>query len=334
MKEGVSRLKYFIITVDTEGDNLWGKKSTDKVTTVNATKIPIFQELCEKFCFKPVYLVNYEMTEDAFFIDYISPKIEKGLCEIGMHLHAWNMPGSHPLEARKDITPGLPYLIEYPIEVMEEKISIMTNQITNRFGVKPKTHRAGRWAMDERYFELLKKYGYTVDCSVTPHVSWKSSPGYTKDSCGSDYRNAPESPYFVHGDAEENMILEIPMTIRERVKYNATPERWNIKGIKRAIRCRMIGNLTWLRILDESVDGQLRIIQQDNSEYLMFMLHSSELIAGNNFFQTENQVRKFYENMETVFRTASQSRAGITLKEYKKVLVNKEGTIHVTDNNK
>ena len=311
-------MKYFIITVDTEGDNLWGKITSDRVTTENAKKIPVFQELCEKYSFKPVYLVNYEMAEDAYFIDYISPKAEKGLCEIGMHLHAWNMPGAQPLRARTDITPGLPYLIEYPLEAMEEKIAIMTDLITNRFGVKPKTHRAGRWAMDERYFELLNKYGYTVDCSVTPHVSWKSSPGYTKDSCGSDYRNAPESPNFVYGDEEENNLLEVPMTIRGKVKYSVSPPKLNLTGIKRAIRCKMIGSTTWLRILDENVDGQLQIIKQDNSEYLMFMLHSSELIAGNNFFQTEKQVRKFYENMEIVFQAASQTRAGITLNEYRK----------------
>ena len=54
-------MKKFIITVDTEGDNLWGYKEGDTITTNNALYIPRFQELCENYGFKPVYLTNYEM---------------------------------------------------------------------------------------------------------------------------------------------------------------------------------------------------------------------------------------------------------------------------------
>lgn len=53
-------MKYFIITVDTEGDNLWNWKEGKEITTQNAKAIPKFQELCERFKFKPVYLINYE----------------------------------------------------------------------------------------------------------------------------------------------------------------------------------------------------------------------------------------------------------------------------------
>ena len=53
-------MPYFIITVDTEGDNLWKWKKGDPISTQNAVLIPRFQELCEKYNFKPVYLMNYE----------------------------------------------------------------------------------------------------------------------------------------------------------------------------------------------------------------------------------------------------------------------------------
>ncbi|MDR8263551.1 deacetylase, partial [Acinetobacter baumannii] len=48
----------FLITIDTEGDNLWQKH--DSITTENARYLPRFQQLCEKYGFKPVYLTNYE----------------------------------------------------------------------------------------------------------------------------------------------------------------------------------------------------------------------------------------------------------------------------------
>ena len=54
-------MKYFIITVDTEGDNLWAYKEGDPITTNNAEYACRFQDLCNKYVFKPVWLTNYEM---------------------------------------------------------------------------------------------------------------------------------------------------------------------------------------------------------------------------------------------------------------------------------
>lgn len=42
-------MKTFLITVDTEGDNLWQWKPGEKITTENSLFIPRFQELCEKY---------------------------------------------------------------------------------------------------------------------------------------------------------------------------------------------------------------------------------------------------------------------------------------------
>lgn len=55
-------MKHFIITVDTEGDNLWEYKKGTPIGTENAKYLPRFQSLCEKYGFKPVYLTNYEVS--------------------------------------------------------------------------------------------------------------------------------------------------------------------------------------------------------------------------------------------------------------------------------
>lgn len=41
-------MKHFIITVDTEGDNLWEYKKGTPIGTENAKYLPRFQSLCEK----------------------------------------------------------------------------------------------------------------------------------------------------------------------------------------------------------------------------------------------------------------------------------------------
>ena len=49
----------FLITIDTEGDDLWSRPR--EITTRNAEFLPRFQQLCERYGFKPTWLVDYEM---------------------------------------------------------------------------------------------------------------------------------------------------------------------------------------------------------------------------------------------------------------------------------
>ena len=163
----------FLITIDTEGDNLWQKH--DSITTENARYLPRFQQLCEKYGFKPVYLTNYEMAIDPFYIEFAKDVIARGTAEIGMHLHAWNSPPTDPLT--DDDWRHKPYLIEYSDAAMREKVAYMTHLLEDTFQTKMVSHRAGRWAFDERYARLLVEHGYLVDCSVTPRVNWKTAKG-------------------------------------------------------------------------------------------------------------------------------------------------------------
>jgi hypothetical protein len=163
----------FLITIDTEGDNLWQKN--DSITTENAKYLPRFQAVCEKYGFKPVYLTNYEMAIDPFFIEFGQDVIARGTAEIGMHLHAWNSPPETPLTDND--WRYKPYLIEYSDALMREKVDFMTKLLQDTFQTKMRSHRAGRWAFDERYARLLIEYGYEVDCSVTPKVNWKTAKG-------------------------------------------------------------------------------------------------------------------------------------------------------------
>lgn len=136
----------FIITIDTEGDDLWSKPR--EITTRNAAYLPRFQALCERFGFKPVYLTNYEMANCATFVEFARDVLARDAGEVGMHLHAWNSP---PLvQLTGDDFRFQPYLIEYPEPVMREKIRTLTRLLEDRFGCEMVSHRAGRVAFDGR----------------------------------------------------------------------------------------------------------------------------------------------------------------------------------------
>mgnify|MGYP004471050181 CR=1 FL=1 len=299
-------MKSFIITIDTEGDNLWAYHKGDQVKTENAKFIPRFQELCNKYGFKPVWLTNYEMVMSDEFVRILKPYIEKGLCEIGIHVHAWNNPPLYDLKGQYD---GNPYLIEYPEEVMREKFATTYNLIVERFGVKPVSHRSGRWAMDDRYFKLLEDFNITVDCSYTPGVSWLSVKGETVLG-GSDYTNVNHNTHYV------GKVLEVPATVRNFGHY------FTFGTIRHMARVVLKGGNIWLRpALCSLVDMKKlakSVSQEKGNDYLEFMVHSSELMPGGSpYFTTNESIERMYKNVEELFTyVIKMGYKGETLQEY------------------
>lgn len=303
--------KKLLITIDTEGDNLWTWKNGDSITTENTLYLQRFQNLCNDFGFKTTWLTNYEMIQDSRYVKFARDVVEAKTGEVGMHLHAWNCPPEYELPVEQK---GQPYLIEYPEEIMEKKIRYMTDIIKEKIGVRPIAHRAGRWAINQKYYELLEKYGYLVDCSVTPNINWNKSVGQTEGVVGSDYSKFPEAPYMVRN------ILEIPMTIR-KVKRYFKPERLTIKKIACSAVKTIIGVELWFRPNGYNLEKMLylatRIYESQSDDYIMFMIHSSELMPGGSpTFNTEKSIDKLYDDLTKLFEKLSVGFEGCTLHEY------------------
>lgn len=315
MKRNMNK-KYFIITIDTEGDNQWKWKPGDSISTNNVDYLDRFQELCNKFSFKPVWLTNYEIINNDRFVEFVINVETSATGELGMHLHAWNTPPYYELPRIND---SAPYLIEYPPDIMEAKIVTMTDAIINRTGFIPTTHRAGRWAMNERYFELILKHGYCTDCSLTPHIDWSNASGQSQNSKGTNYTSASEKAYSING------ILEVPMSIRMSHHF-FKPGISSIRKYLGAAYHSIKGKPVWMRPNGNNYDELVWLskrIKYSNSDYLMFMLHSSELMPGGSpTFQSKESIEKLYEQMEALFTMLSKMYKGITLRDYSNLVRN------------
>lgn len=310
----------FLITIDTEGDNLWGNPKS--VTTNNAAFIPRFQTLCEKHNFKPTYLTNYEMAMDERFVAFAGDAMARGMAEVGMHLHAWNSP---PLSHEDD---GQAYLIDYSTPVMQQKIRHVTELLEQKFGRKPTTHRAGRWAMDTRYAKALISNGYLVDCSVTPYVSWRAHAGAKHGKGGTDYRRFSSKPYFIDPNRLDqpgtSPLLELPMTIVPRLALcgmvtRLLPSQWFTVPLLARITQKVLVN-DWFRPKRNNEATMLSLAlraQREGWPYLEFMLHSSELMPGGSpYFRTDADIERLYALLETVFSITAPFTTGMTLTEY------------------
>lgn len=304
--------KYFIITVDTEGDNLWDYVPGSEVYTRNAEFIPQFQAICDKYDYKPVYLSNYEMLNSSVFVNFAKRTEIQGRCEVGLHLHAWNNPPFYELEKKYS---GNPYLIEYPYSIMVEKFRVLFDLYTAIFNHAPVSHRSGRWAMNTDYFRVLEKFGIKVDCSYTPGKNWIADCGQSIPS-GSDYSQIKLQLYKIGN------IVEVPMSIKF-FRFIAEGS-W-----KHKIKCLLLGQEVWMRTsISRSLDIKKLIDYLHNRkdvDYVEFMIHSSELMPGGSpYFKTKEAVKKHMEDIEEVFSYAKElGYKGITLADYYELIKDK-----------
>lgn len=292
--------------------------------TRNAEFVPRFQELCEKHGLKPTYLTNYEMAKDPSFVELGRDAVSRGVAEVGMHLHAWNTPPLDHTLTDEDYR-HVPFLVEYPADVMRAKVQTMTTLLEETFGRRPTSHRAGRWIIDSDYVKILIEDGYTVDCSVTPNVDWTGHPGALDPPPAQDYRRFPSVPYFMDPDhidqPGDSPLLQVPMTVEARAAGigNRIPSAL-YRGRYPSAVLRRVFRQSWLRPRGNNGDQMVELVEAavaKTSTHVEFMIHSSELMPGGSpTSSTAEHVERLYADMERVFSAASSGCCGMTLAEF------------------
>lgn len=309
----------FIVTVDTEGDDIWSRPR--EITTRNAGFLPRFQSLCERYGYRPVYLTNYEMATCPQFVEFARDVLERDAGEIGMHLHAWNSPPLIPLTA--DDFHYQPYLFEYPDNVMKEKIRVMTALLEECFDRPVVSHRAGRLGFDGRYAAMLLELGYCVDCSVTPGIDWSNTPGAPGGRGGPDYRGFPDRPYFLSpadvATPTRHGLLEVPVTIGMSGLARSAPWAYRLPLAGPVVN-RIVPMRSWACPGENDLAGMLRAARSARAagaQCVEFMVHSSELMPGGSpRFRTAAAVERLYANLEVLFEYLSRWCKGMTLAEF------------------
>jgi hypothetical protein len=301
----------FIITIDTEGDNQWDHGR--ELTVENLRFVPRFQDLCNKYQVKPTYLVTSEVCEDPFAREIFTDYLLTQKAEIGAHLHSWTTPPFLDKDGYRFNDANHAFATELPVDLLTEKIKILTNQIETSFGVHPLSFRSGRYGFNKTLGRILTENSYLVDSSVTPYTSWNNYMGISGGSGGPDFMDKTPFPYNYHYNNIK--ILEIPVTIlptRFPLNKNHALAKYYFKNVDNSIFLRLFRKLIyqnqplWLRPHNwMTIDLFDEILNEGRNlelPYLVMMFHSSELMPGCSIYRPDkNSIEKLYELLERFF---------------------------------
>ena len=312
----------FLVTIDTEGDDLWGRPHI--ITTRNARHVQRFQRLCESFGLLPTWLTNFEMARCPEFLAFGRDVVRRGAGEIGMHLHAWNSPPLQPLTP-DDLT-AQPFLTEYPAEVVDAKIGYMARLLRDRFECEIVSHRGGRWAFDATCAQSLVRHGIRVDCSVTPDVRWVrtlTADEERSDAVVVDYRGFPTRPYVVDLNQPQrpgrSSLLEVPMTVVPSSLYRWLPQAYAVPLVRRWSWAWQPTH-HWLYPDGRNLPAMLGIVKQAVAQrwpHLEMVLHSSELMPGGSpSFPDGQSIEALYRDLRVLFRSVVGHFRGMTLGDF------------------
>jgi hypothetical protein len=312
----------FVITLDTEPDNEWGRPR--QPTTENARFIPRFHELCFRYGFPITYLMTLEMAENGSLRDYLLPRLAAGECEVGAHLHPWNTPPLVPVT--DDDLRHHPYPFEYPAEIQRQKLQTLVTAIERQYGVRPVSYKAGRWGLDGVHAGLLDELGFRTDTSVCPGINWGPSKGDPRRSGGPNFNRAPIHPYRLSREdvcqRGSLAVWEVPPTI----VFYSTLGRFpgvrrlyaRVRRVRRLFDRQHLGS-QWLRPYPHMTAQRLQrvttLARRLGAPILNFTLHSSELMPGcSPYNPTPESIESLYARVESYFRyLKAEHIAGTTL---------------------
>lgn len=302
--------KYFIVTIDTEGDNQWDANLRHNTSLRNLREIPKLQKLFDRFRVKPSYLLTYPVANDKHGCSMFKEFLNESICEIGSHLHSWSTPPILDNEA-KDAS----FLHWFPKSTQKEKFNTLHNVIMDNLHTEPKSYRGGKYSFDTNALEMLEEKRYLLDTSVTPFHNWSHIGG-------PDYVDSIALPYFLSRQdilkKGDSSVLEAPVSIDfnrsmpDNLKRSILriPLKFHAQGILKKLGvCKLI----WLDPSFQTFSEMKRLIDlllaKKEDPCINLMFHSSVILAGGTPYNiTDKDVSNFYNKLEAILEYLIKGR--------------------------
>jgi hypothetical protein len=283
----------FMTFVDTEEEFDWGKphNRANRATT-HVKSMAAAHDRLQALGALPIYLVDHPIATDPRAVEILGSLRERGLCEIGTHLHPWVNP---PYE--EVVSPANSFAGNLPRELERAKLADITDTIEQAFGVRPIVYRAGRYGVGPNSAAILEELGYRLDVSVRAMFDYS-------DEKGPDFSGIEPLPYFL-----ANGMVELPLSAAYLGGLRGFgPKLFPLSGKAPLLR----GALARARLLNRvpiTPEGTplaeaLEAVEQlldDDLQLISISYHSPSIEPGHTpFVRSEADLRDFYAWWEGV----------------------------------
>src|SRR5262249_48965635 len=152
-------------------------RSSVAVTAIEAQHLA--QALYAPYGLRPTYVIDFPVASTPSSVSVLKPLHDRGLCQIGAHLHPWvNPPDEEPVTAANSYPGNLPAALE------KAKLAILSDTIAANFGNRPVMYKAGRYGVGRNTADIMHELGYRIDLSVVPYTDFRRLHG-------PDFRHCP-----------------------------------------------------------------------------------------------------------------------------------------------
>ena len=309
----------FIVTVDAEEEFDWDRPFARTEHSLDAVpRLAKFQQFCESYGVRPVYLVDYPVATDPRAAEVLGPALAAGKAEVGIQLHPWvNPPHDEEVGARNSFAGNLPPKLE------RAKFDALREAIEATFGVAPAIYRAGRYGVGPGTAAMLSEAGIAVDSSVRALFDYSAEGGIGIDSSvrakfdysggeGPDFHRHPLVPYWLD---DAKTLLELPLTtvfwgmLRKQGPW-IHPALWRVPRLRGLLA--KAGLLERIPLTPEGVarDEALKGIDiaiDDGLPILNFSFHSPSLRPGHTpYVRDDDDLDQFYDWWRACFAYLAQ----------------------------
>ena len=286
----------YLVFVDTEEEFDWNGPFRRDNTAVTAMEgLPGAQRFFNEAGAKPAYMVDYPIVNSDRSRDILAEMRARDGVEIGAQLHPWVNP---PFE--EEVTPYNSFTANLPLDLQRAKLKALTKKITERFGERPLTYRAGRYGIGEHSAALLEAEGYRMDASVRALFNYGAQGG-------PDFSRFETHAFWA---GKKRQLLELPLTATFVGRLRGLGERLFPRGDKVALwravlaRTGMIQRVS-LTPEDYPLDIALEAIRQlldDGLNIFSLSYHSPSIVPGHTpYVRDDADLKEFYRWWDGVF---------------------------------
>ena len=289
-----------VVVIDTEEEFDWSREFSRHNTAVQSMRsVDRLQRVFDGYSITPVYVVDYPVASNPCGYRPLEEIVKSGRCVIGAHLHPWvNPPFEEQVNNFNSFSGNLPRSLE------AEKLRILTDKLTERFGLRPIIYKAGRYGIGPNTSEILEEQGYEVDLSICPRMDYSPEGG-------PNFINHSALPFWF---GNNRRMLEIPLT----VDFIGLFRRWgttlSLLASRRPLAyLHLVGVLSRAGLLNKvwaSPEGYslaenialCRALFRQGLRVFSFAFHSPSMVPGNTPYVTsEKDLERFLAQCRQFF---------------------------------